>query len=128
MFLRFLTAGLKPRPSDLAIGETATTLLRSACKHFSANARAAQNFGCSGDSAFALGAIQKLAGNAPQAKQMPAEGLEIELQRELECSRVVRRCGLACGAFCCARGGIADRVHAADVEAIQHVETIGDHL
>src|SRR5271169_5310882 len=54
--------------------------------------------------------------------------LEVKLQPELEGSRIIRRSGLPGGADRRARRGIADGIDAADVEAIQHVESIGDHL
>src|SRR5271170_696755 len=53
---------------------------------------------------------------------------EVKLQPELEGTRVVRRSGLPGGADGRTCRGIADGIHSADVEAIQHVESIGDHL
>src|SRR5580704_13307058 len=54
--------------------------------------------------------------------------LEVELQRKLKSSRIVRRSRLARRASSRARGGIAHRIHAAHVEVVQHIESIGDHL
>ena len=75
-----------------------------------------------------LEAMQKFARNSPQAGQMSADRLEIKLQRELKSSRIVGRCGLAGGAGSSAGGGIAHGVDAANVEAVQHVESIRDDL
>ena len=81
------------------------TLRRSAYKHSSANLRREQN-----------------------SEIVRHSILEAELQRKLECSRVIRRSGLSGGADGRACRGIAYGIDAADVEAIQHVESIRDYL